>query len=60
MGPIAVSGASGKTGWRIVDEALQQGLRCERSWAELNIAARLAEAEQQGRYGRVQAGAQHR
>mgnify|MGYP000456188288 FL=1 len=50
MGPIAVSGASGKTGWRIVDEALQRGLQV-RAIVRPNstLPPRLAEAEQQGR-----------
>ena len=50
MGLIAVSGASGKTGWRIVDEALQRGL-VVRAIVRPNstLPPRLAEAEQQGR-----------
>ena len=50
MGPIAISGASGKTGWRIVDEALQRGLLV-RAIVRPNstLPPRLAEAEQQGR-----------
>ena len=49
MGPIAVSGASGKTGWRVVDEALQRGL-VVRAIVRPNsvLPKRLAEAEQQG------------
>ena len=50
MGPIAVSGASGKTGWRVVDEALQRGLGV-RAIVRPNsvVPPPLAEAEQQGR-----------
>ena len=50
MGPIAVSGASGKTGWRIVDEALQRGLVVRAIVRPQSILPpRLADAEQQGR-----------
>ena len=48
-GVLAVSGASGKTGWRVVDEALQRGLRVRaivRPQSQLPDA--LAAAEQQG------------
>ena len=50
MGPIAVSGASGKTGWRVVDEALQRGLGV-RAIVRPNsiLPPPLAEAELQGR-----------
>jgi len=50
MGLVAVTGASGKTGWRVVDEALRQGLAVRaivRPGSVLPPA--LAEAEQQGR-----------
>jgi uncharacterized protein YbjT (DUF2867 family) len=50
MNRIAVSGASGKTGWRIVDEALERGLAVRalvRPGSQLPPA--LAAAEQQGR-----------
>jgi uncharacterized protein YbjT (DUF2867 family) len=49
MGLVAVTGASGKTGWRVVDEALRQGLTVRaivRPGSVLPPA--LAEAEQQG------------
>ena len=50
MGPLAVSGASGKTGWRVVDEALQRGV-VVRAIVRPNsvLPPSLAEAEQQGR-----------
>ena len=50
MGPLAVSGASGKTGWRIVDEAMQRGV-VVRAIVRPNsvLPPSLAEAEQQGR-----------
>jgi uncharacterized protein YbjT (DUF2867 family) len=47
---VAVTGASGKTGWRVVDEALTRGLQVRaivRPGSELPPA--LAEAERQGR-----------
>ena len=47
---LAVSGASGKTGWRVVEEALQRGLQVRaivRPQSQLPPA--LAQAEQQGR-----------
>ncbi len=47
---VAVTGASGKTGWRVVDEALTRGLQVRaivRPGSELPPA--LAEAEWQGR-----------
>ncbi|MBM5813402.1 MAG: SDR family oxidoreductase [Cyanobacteria bacterium M_DeepCast_100m_m1_067] len=50
MGLVAVTGASGKTGWRVVDEALRQGLAVRaivRPGSVLPPA--LAEAEQQRR-----------
>ncbi|MCP9889525.1 SDR family oxidoreductase [Cyanobium sp. Aljojuca 7D2] len=50
MGLVAVTGASGKTGWRVVDEALRRGLAVRaivRPGSVLPPA--LAEAEQQGR-----------
>ena len=50
MGLVAVTGASGKTGWRVVDEALRQGLAVRaivRPGSVLPPA--LDEAEQQGR-----------
>ena len=50
MGLVAVTGASGKTGWRVVDEALRQGLAVRaivRPGSVLPPA--LAEAEHQGR-----------
>lgn len=50
MSLVAVTGASGKTGWRVVDEALRQGLAVRaivRPGSVLPPA--LAEAEQQGR-----------
>ena len=46
---VAVTGASGKTGWRVVDEALRQGLEVRaivRPGSVLPPA--LAEAERQG------------
>ena len=49
MGLVAVTGASGKTGWRVVDEALRRGLAVRaivRPGSVLPPA--LAEAEQQG------------
>lgn len=50
MGLVAVTGASGKTGWRVVDEALRQSMAVRaivRPGSVLPPA--LAEAEQQGR-----------
>lgn len=50
MAQVAVSGASGKTGWRVVDEALRRGRQVRaivRPGSLLPPA--LAEAEQQGR-----------
>ena len=50
MGLVAVTGASGKTGWRVVDEALRRGLAVRaivRPGSVLPPA--LAEAEHQGR-----------
>ena len=50
MGLVAVTGASGKTGWRVADEALRQGLAVRaivRPGSVLPPA--LAVAEQQGR-----------
>jgi uncharacterized protein YbjT (DUF2867 family) len=47
---VAVTGASGKTGWRVVDEALQRGMQVRaivRPGSALPPA--LAEAERQGR-----------
>jgi len=50
MGSIAVSGASGKTGWRVVDEALQRGLGVRAIVRPQSILPPpLAEAEDQGR-----------
>ena len=50
MGPIAVSGASGKTGWRVVDEALKRGLVVRAIVRPKSIVPPpLAEAEEQGR-----------
>jgi len=50
MGSIAVSGASGKTGWRVVDEALQRGLGVRAIVRPHSILPPpLAEAEHQGR-----------
>ena len=50
MGPIAVSGASGKTGWRIVDEALRRGWQV-RAIVRTNstLPPLLAEAEKKAR-----------
>ena len=50
MGSIAVSGASGKTGWRVVDEALQRGLGVRAIVRpHSTLPPPLVEAEQQGR-----------
>jgi NAD(P)-dependent dehydrogenase (short-subunit alcohol dehydrogenase family) len=49
-GVLGVSGASGKTGWRVVDEALRRGhtVRAIVRPGSL-LPPELAEAEQQGR-----------
>ena len=47
---MAVTGASGKTGWRVVDEALKRGLAVRAIVRPGSVLpAALAEAEQQGR-----------
>ena len=46
---VAVTGASGKTGWRVVDEALRQGLEVRAIVRPGSVLpAALAEAERQG------------
>ena len=46
---VAVTGASGKTGWRVVDEALRQGLEVRAIVRPASVLpAALAEAERQG------------
>jgi len=50
MSLVAVTGASGKTGWRVVDEALKRGLAVRAIVRPGSVLpAALAEAEQQGR-----------
>jgi uncharacterized protein YbjT (DUF2867 family) len=50
MSLVAVTGASGKTGWRVVDEALKRGLAVRALVRPGSVLpAALAEAEQQGR-----------
>jgi len=50
MGSVAVSGASGKTGWRVVEDALRRG-HAVRALVRPDsvLPPALAEAEQQGR-----------
>ena len=48
-GRLAVTGASGKTGWRVVDEALQRGLPVRAIVRPHSVLPpSLAKAEQQG------------
>ena len=48
MSLVAVTGASGKTGWRVVDEALKRGLAVRAIVRPGSVLpAALAEAEQQ-------------
>ena len=50
MQRLAVSGASGKTGWRVVDEALQRGWNVRAIVRPQSVLPpALRESEQQGR-----------
>ena len=47
---IAVTGASGKTGWRVVDEALKRGMAVRVIARPASVLPQpLAEAEREGR-----------
>ena len=50
MTQLAVSGASGKTGWRVVEEALKRGVAVRAIVRPASVLpSALAQAEQEGR-----------